>query len=377
MENLVYSASPHIKTPRTTKHIMIDVCIALLPATIVGIVFFGFEALLVMAISVISAVLAEFIYKLCFMKKGKTFGEKLKESCSEFDYTSLVTGMLIGMNMPSKVNWYIPVFASFFAIIIVKMLFGGTGKNIVNPAIAGRIFVFISFGIVAAGGFAEPIVNGNGDFMNTVTAGATPLGNLLMSGVSSVSNLDLFLGNVAGTIGETSAAALLAGGIYLVARKVIDFKWPLIYIVVTGVASVLTMAIIGKTSTVDFGLFLPSILSGGLMLGAIFMATDYTTTPNTTWGNVIYFVALGLITAILRCNNGTEVVSFAIMLMNLVVPLIDKYVVPKPFGYVKAVKTPEQKEEKKQAKQAKKEEKLRLKQEAKAEKQNAKKEGKK
>ncbi len=339
MEKLVYSASPHIKAPRTTKHIMIDVCIALLPATIVGIVFFGFDALLVMAVSVLSAVLAEFLYKVCFMKKGKSFKEKLKESCTEFDYTSLVTGMLIGMNMPSKVNWYIPILASFFAIIIVKMLFGGTGKNIVNPAIAGRIFVFLSFGIVAANGFAEPIVNGSGDFMNTVTAGATPLATMLMTGTSSVSNLDLFLGNVAGTIGETSALALLVGGIYLVIRKVIDFKWPLIYIAVTGVASVLTMAIIGKTSTVDFGLFLPSILSGGLMLGAIFMATDYTTTPNTTLGNIIYFVALGLITAILRCNNGTEVVSFAIMLMNLTVPLIDKYIVPKPFGYVKPQKT--------------------------------------
>ena len=339
MEKLVYSASPHIKAPRTTKHIMIDVCIALLPATIVGIVFFGFDALLVMAVSVLSAVLAEFLYKVCFMKKGKSFKEKLKESCTEFDYTSLVTGMLIGMNMPPKVYWYIPILASFFAIIIVKMLFGGTGKNIVNPAIAGRIFVFLSFGIVAANGFAEPIVNGSGDFMNTVTAGATPLATMLMTGTSSVSNLDLFLGNVAGTIGETSALALLVGGIYLVIRKVIDFKWPLIYIAVTGVASVLTMAIIGKTSTVDFGLFLPSILSGGLMLGAIFMATDYTTTPNTTLGNVIYFVALGLITAILRCNNGTEVVSFAIMLMNLTVPLIDKYIVPKPFGYVKPQKT--------------------------------------
>lgn len=340
MEKLVYSASPHIKAPRTTKHIMIDVCIALLPATIVGIVFFGFDALLVMAVSVLSAVLAEFLYKVCFMKKGKSFKEKLKESCTEFDYTSLVTGMLIGMNMPPKVYWYIPILASFFAIIIVKMLFGGTGKNIVNPAIAGRIFVFLSFAsIMASGGFVEPIVNGSGDFMNTViTAGATPLTSMLDELIMP-DNMALFLGNVAGTIGETSALALLVGGIYLVIRKVIDFKWPLIYIAVTGVASVLTMAIIGKTSTVDFGLFLPSILSGGLMLGAIFMATDYTTTPNTTWGNVIYFVALGLITAILRCNNGTEVVSFAIMLMNLTVPLIDKYIVPKPFGYVKPQKT--------------------------------------
>lgn len=324
MDKLVFSGSPHIKAPKTTKSIMIDVCIALLPATIVGIVFFGFNALLTMVISVASAVLAEFVYKICFMKKSA------KEFCFEFDYTSAVTGLLIGMNMPPLVNWYIPVIASVFAIVIVKMLFGGTGKNIVNPAIAGRIFVFLSFGIVAANGFVEPIVNGSGSFMDTIVAGSTPLGDMFKNGVFSASNLDLFLGNVAGCIGETSAAALLAGGIYLVARQVIDFKWPLIYIVVSGL---MTVAIKG-----DFAWFLPSILSGGLMLGAIFMATDYTTTPNTTIGNVVYFTALGLITAILRCNNGTEVVSFAILIMNLTVPLIDKYIVPKPFGYVKPQK---------------------------------------
>ena len=331
MSNLVFSSSPHLKAPKTTKGIMIDVSIALLPATIVGIVFFGLNALLTMVFSVVSAIVAELLFKVIVNKAS------LKQFYNEFDYTTLVTGLLIGMNMPPLAlsNWYIPVIASFFAIIVVKMLFGGTGKNIVNPAIAGRIFVFISFGIVAAGGFMMPIVgeSAQGTFMETVVAGSTPLGSMLMGGLAEAgaSNMDMFLGLIPGTIGETSALALIIGGIYLVARGVIDFKWPVVYIAVTGLFAVVLNGF-------DFNWFLPSILSGGLMLGAIFMATDYTTTPNTQLGNWIYFVALGLITATLRHNNGTEVVSFAILLMNLVVPLIDKYIVPKPFGYKKPAK---------------------------------------
>jgi len=331
MSKLVFSSSPHLKAPKTTKSIMLDVSIALLPATIVGIIFFGFNALLVMAISVVSAIVAELLYKMLVNKAS------FKQFWNEFDYTTLVTGLLIGMNMPPLVNWYIPIIASFFAIIVVKMLFGGTGKNIVNPAIAGRIFVFISFGIVAAGGFVDPIVtasaSGQGTFMNPIVSGSTPLGDILKNGLSATgaTNMDMFLGLIPGTIGETSALALIIGGIYLVVRDVIDWKWPVIYIGVTGLFAVVLNGF-------NFAWFLPSILSGGLMLGAIFMATDYTTTPNTQLGNVVYFVALGLITALLRHNNGTEVVSFAILLMNLVVPLIDKYIVPKPFGYVKPAK---------------------------------------
>lgn len=331
MSKLVFSSSPHLKAPKTTKSIMLDVSIALLPATIVGIIFFGFNALLVMAISVVSAIVAELLYKMLVNKAS------FKQFWNEFDYTTLVTGLLIGMNMPPLVNWYIPIIASFFAIIVVKMLFGGTGKNIVNPAIAGRIFVFISFGIVAAGGFVDPIVtasaSGQGTFMNPIVSGSTPLGDILKNGLSATgaTNMDMFLGLIPGTIGETSALALIVGGIYLVVRNVIDWKWPVIYIGVTGLFAVVLNGF-------NFAWFLPSILSGGLMLGAIFMATDYTTTPNTQLGNVVYFVALGLITALLRHNNGTEVVSFAILLMNLVVPLIDKYIVPKPFGYRKPAK---------------------------------------
>lgn len=330
MEKLVLSGSPHIKAPRTTKSIMIDVCVALLPATVVGIVFFGLNALITMIISVVGAFAAELIWKMAFMRKN------FRQFAAEFDFTSIVTGMLIGMNMPPLVDWYIPLIADFFAVWIVKMLFGGTGRNIVNPAIAGRVFVFLSFGIVAANGFVEPIVTGNGTFTDVVVAGSTPLGSLFMNGEFTATNMQLFLGTVPGCIGETSALALIVGGLYLVVRRVIDIRWPVIYIAVTGL---LTVAIKGF----DFTWFLPSILSGGLMLGAIFMATDYVTTPNTTWGNVIYFVALGVITAVLRCNNGTEVVSFAILLMNLVVPIIDKYIFPRPFGHVKQPKAKKQK----------------------------------
>jgi len=328
MSKLVFSSSPHLKAPKTTKSIMLDVSIALLPASIVGIVFFGIQALLVMVISVASAIVAEMLYKMLVNKAS------FKEFYNEFDYTTLVTGLLIGMNMPPLVDWYVPIIASFFAIIVVKMIFGGTGKNIVNPAIAGRIFVFLSFGFVISGRFVLPVVGSGaeGTFMNPVVAASTPLVDMLGGSLSDaqVSLLDMFLGLQAGTIGETSVAALLVGGIYLVARGVIDWKWPVIYIGVTGLFASLLHG------SIDW--FLPSILSGGLMLGAIFMATDYTTTPNTTLGNIIYFIGLGLLTATLRYNNQTEVVSFAILLMNLIVPLIDKYIVPKPFGYKKPAK---------------------------------------
>ena len=254
MSKLVFSSSPHLKAPKTTKSIMLDVSIALLPATIVGIIFFGFNALLVMAISVVSAIVAELLYKMLVNKAS------FKQFWNEFDYTTLVTGLLIGMNMPPLVNWYIPIIASFFAIIVVKMLFGGTGKNIVNPAIAGRIFVFISFGIVAAGGFVDPIVtasaSGQGTFMNPIVSGSTPLGDILKNGLSATgaTNMDMFLGLIPGTIGETSALALIVGGIYLVVRGVIDWKWPVIYIGVTGLFAVVLNGF-------NFAWFLPTIRS--------------------------------------------------------------------------------------------------------------------
>ena len=366
MAKYVYSSSPHIKSPRTTKRIMIDVCIALLPACIAGCVLMGMAtpvhpewgwlSFMQLAICCLSSVAAEFVFLLCCKKPFKTI-------LKEFDFTSLVTGLLIGMNLYPTSKWYVGIFASVFAIVVVKMLFGGTGKNIVNPAIAGRIFAFIAFGAAFGGtmaynatfDIASPVSGGS------VTAGATPLQTLFNADYSNtLTNLDLFLGTgVAGTIGETCKLALIAGGIYLVVRGVLNFRWPLVYIATTGVVAVLIAWIEGINSLTTVGgvmigvkfeealsTFLPSILSGGLILGAIFMATDYVTTPNTKLGNYVYFALLGVLTAVLRKAVKGEAVSFAILLMNLLVPLFDLYIRRKPFGYVKPQKQPKQKEAK-------------------------------
>ena len=348
MSNYVYSSSPQIRSNRTTKWIMIDVCIALLPACIAGCVLLGWLALLQLALACVSAVLAEFVFLLCCKKS-------VMQILKEFDFSSLVTGLLIGMNMYVTSKWYVSILASIFAVVVVKMLFGGTGKNIVNPAIAGRVFAFIAFGPAFGGTFcAHPTEDSVGlEFTHRLQAGATPLQSLYDSSISNtLSNWDLLLGvGVQGTVGEICKLALIVGGIYLIVRGVLNFRWPLVYLAVTGLVTVLIAWIEGcATSTMPssvavgmefakaWGTFLPSILSGGVMLGAIFMATDYVTTPNTKLGNYIYFVLLGVLTALLRWATGGEVVSFVILLMNLFVPLFDMYIRRKPFGYVK-VKT--------------------------------------
>ena len=375
MAQYVYSSSPHIKSPRTTRRIMIDVCIALLPACIAGCVLMGIAnpaysklgwlSFMQLAICCVSSVAAEFVYLLCCKK---SFMNILRE----FDFTSLVTGLLIGMNLYPTSKWYVGILASVFAIVVVKMLFGGTGKNIVNPAIAGRIFAFIAFGAAFGGamGFVNPNSGKAVEITSTitggkVTAGATPLQIMLgAEGENSLTNLDLFLGTgVAGTIGEICKLALIIGGIYLVVRGVLNFRWPLVYIATTGVVAVLITwiescvkdghfmgALMGTKFVPALETFLPSILSGGLILGAIFMATDYVTTPNTKLGNYIYFVCLGILTAVLRRAVKGEVVSFAILLMNLLVPLFDLYIRRKPFGYVKPVKQKKAKTEQKEGK---------------------------
>lgn len=329
MENklLKFSHSPHVKTTRTTKAIMLDVLIALLPTAIVGCIYFGLKAVLILALSVISAIGAEFIFLLI---TGKSFKEILRQ----FDYTSAVTGLLVGMTISTVYPWYAPILGSIFAIIVVKMLFGGTGKNVVNPAIVGRIFIFMSFQAMIVGGWLLPSVEPIGG--KTVATGATALTSMLETGkLPNLSLLDLFLGTgLAGCIGETCKLTLILGGIYLVIRGVIKWYYPLLYIGVTGLVAVCLNGF-------NFAFFLPSILTGGLILGAIFMATDYVTSPNTTLGNVIYFVGLGIITAVLRYATNMEVVSFAILLMNLTVPLIDKFVISKPFGFKKPEKVKE------------------------------------
>lgn len=341
MKQLVVSTPPHLKTSRTTKHIMIDVCVALLPAAIMGVVLFGLNALYVVLLSVASAVLAEYIYALIANKVWKNvsyFGSFWKQ----FDFTSVVTGLLLAMVIPASVPLYYPVLGSIFAIVVVKMLFGGTGKNVVNPAIAGRIFLFISFAAMTAYPIAKDfgLISVIPPVENDVTTGATPLTGILAGSTVKFTQgmlLNWLFGfGMGGCIGEVCKIGLLLGYVYLVVRMVIKFWQPLLYIAVCGL---MTVALNGF----DFTYFLPSILTGGLLLGAIFMATDYVTSPKSDLGNVIYYVALGLITAGLRQATGIEVVSFAIMLMNLVVPLIDRFVPCVPFGTKREKKAKEAK----------------------------------
>lgn len=316
--NIIVSDTPHLRKRRTTKHIMLDVIIALVPAIIAGIVFFGWKAAVVVAISTASAVATEFVYSMCLKIKPKEFFAK-------FDFTSIVTGLLLGLSLPSTVPFYVPLLSSVFAVAAVKMLFGGTGKNIVNPAVTGRIFAFIAFQSVMISGWQNalfPPVQG------TVISGATVLTKLLSEGSASIglTNLDLFLGTgLAGCIGETCKLALIVGGLYLVVRKVIRIEYPLIIIGVTGLITVFL-------NGCDFSYFLPSVLSGGLIMGAVFMATDYVTSPSSRPAKYLYYALMGAVIALLRHATKIEVVSFAILLMNLTVPLFNRYLRPRPFG---------------------------------------------
>ena len=269
-----------------------------------------------------------------------------------------MTGLLLSLSLPPQTPWYVPLLSAIFAIVAVKMLFGGTGKNIVNPAITGRVFAFIAFQSVMVSGWLAPSIGAISPVVTTgasgtVSTGATELTSMLGGGELSVSLLDLFLGTgVAGSIGETCKLALLLGGVYLVVRKVIKWEYPVIYIAVTGLMAVFT-------NGGDFSYFLPSILSGGLFLGAIFMATDYVTSPHTRLGNWIYMAALGVVTGALRAATGIEVVSFAILLMNLLVPLINAYVKPRIFGapsFAARIKTKIDEAKRKRAAKADKEE---------------------
>ena len=317
---LLYSTSPHVRSSNTTKKIMLNVSLALIPAVIAGVVYFGYLAALNVIVAVISALASEILYLKCM-------GKSLKEIISNMDFSSLVTGLIIALIIPATWHLYIPALASIFAIVVAKMLFGGTGQNFVNPAAAGRIFAFISFTTVM-NTFVLPNVSALGD--NVIT-GATSLQSFLSDG-SSLSTLDLFLGTgVAGCIGETCKVAILIGAIYLAVRGIIKIWLPLISVAFAGLTAVMLNGF-------DFGVFLPAVLSGGFLFGAFFMATDYVTNPTTVMGNVIFFALYGLLTSLLRHFTGYETASFAILLLNTLVPLIDKLPKGKPFGYVKPKK---------------------------------------
>ncbi len=323
-ELMTVTPSPHIRTNDTTRTIMIDVCIALLPALIWGIYVFGLRALTVTLISIISAVLAEVVWQ-----------KLMKKPVTALDFSAVVTGLLLGLNLPVSVPLWMPAAGSVFAIIVVKQLFGGLGKNFVNPALCARVFLFLAWSSYMAV-FTKP-----GEAMSAIAikpdavASATPLAELkkgIIPPDSSVFNA--FLGYEGGSIGEISALLLSAGFLYLLVRRVITWHIPVAYI---GTVFVLTFLFPQSGNALDFALY--EIFSGGLFLGAIFMATDYVTSPITSRGRLIYGVGCGLITVFIRYfGTYPEGVSFAILIMNLLVWYIDRYTKPIRFGGAKVVK---------------------------------------
>ncbi len=297
------STSPHVRSSASTSSIMCDVLIAMAPAALFGIYQFGFRAFLIIVICVATAMLTEYIYE-----------KAMKKPITIMDYSAAVTGLILALNMPAYIDLWIPALGSVFAILIVKQLYGGLGQNFMNPALAGRCFLLISF----AGKMTQFFPDG--------VTGATPLAALKAG--ESVNLLDMFIGTIPGTIGETSVIALLIGAAYMLAKKVINWKIPFTYI-----ATVAVFALIFGGHGFDMTYVAAQICGGGLIFGAFFMATDYVTSPITPNGQIIYGVCLGLLTGIFRIfGPSAEGVSYAIIFCNLLVPLIEKVTMPTPFG---------------------------------------------
>lgn len=310
------STSPHVRSHTSTTTIMSDVVIALLPASAWGVYTYGWDAFKVILLAILTCVGSEYLYQK-LMKKPVTI----------HDMTAFLTGLLLALNLPSTVKWYIPVIGGLFAILVVKQVYGGVGQNFMNPALAARCFLLISF----TGQMSTFALDG--------VTGATPL-SVLKNGATnqSVSDVlaaggtslkDMFFGNIGGTIGEVSVIMLLIGAIYLLVKKVISWRIPVMYVL-----SVAVFALIFGGRGFDLQFAAAQICGGGLMLGAVFMATDYVTSPITPLGQIVYGVVLGILTGIFRIYGGTaEGVSYAIIFGNLLVPMIEKITIPRPFGY--------------------------------------------
>ena len=306
------SASPHIRSITTTSHIMLYVLIALLPTTFFGLYTFGPQALLVVCVTTASAVLAEYLYQKLMHKK-----------VTISDLSAAVTGLLLALNLPHTTPWWMCVLGSVFAIIVVKQVFGGIGQNFMNPALAARCFLLISF----TGRMTTFVYDGmTGATPYDAMSGATPL-ELIKAG-KEVEVLDLFIGNTAGTIGETSAIAILIGALFMVLMGIISLRIPLTYL-----GSFVVFICLFGGRGIDLTYILAHLCAGGLMLGAWFMATDYVTSPITKKGQLLYGVCLGVLTGLFRLFGASaEGVSYAIIFGNLLVPLIEKATLPKPFG---------------------------------------------
>ena len=303
------SSNPHIRDEVTTSEIMRDVVIAMIPTTLYGIIQWGFNAALVVILTVAFAVLSEYAYEK-FMKMTITIG----------DWSAAVTGLILALNCPPDIPVWIPCVGAVFAIIVIKMLYGGLGKNWMNPALGARCFLLISF----AGKMTGWTVVGP-DAMS----GATPLAFMKAGGdMAKVDLMNLFLGRIPGTIGEVSKLCLLFGAAYLIIKKVISPKIPCIYI-----ATVAVFTLLFGGHGFDINYLLCEILGGGLIFGAFFMATDYVTSPITPKGQIVYAIILGVMTGLFRLFGGSaEGVSYAIILTNIIVPVINLKTIPKAFG---------------------------------------------
>lgn len=326
---LTASASPHVRTRDTARLIMLDVIIALCPALIASVVIFGFRALAVTAVSVASCVLFEWLSRLA-MKRHNTIG----------DLSAVVTGMILAFNLPSTIPFWMVILGSAIAIVVVKQMFGGIGQNFVNPALLARIVLMVSFPKAMLSAWATPFAWRSAT--PDATTSATPLAVLKTGEGEMPSLLSMCFAN-AGCLGEVCAAGLVLGGIYLVVRRVITPVIPLCYIGTVAVC----MFLYGLTKDGNpFTFTAYELLGGGLMLGAIFMATDYATSPTSVKGKVLFAIGCGLITSLIRLfGNMNEGVSFSIILMNILVPHIDNATIPVPFGAVRAKRSRKKEQE--------------------------------
>ena len=316
MATLIVSPSPHVHSGDSVSKNMYNVVIALLPAYLVSLYFFGLGALVVSLVSMVSCVLFEYLIQR-FVFKGKT---------TVWNGSALLTGMLLSFNLPSNLPWWMVVIGAFVAIGIGKMTFGGLGNNIFNPALVGRVFLLVSF---PAAMTTWPVPTPFSLHYTDAETGATVLA-MLKGGFGELpSHIDMLVGNMGGSLGEVSAVALIIGGIYLMIRKVITWHIPVSILLSVAVFT----GILHACNPAEFASPLVHLLSGGLMLGAFFMATDYVTSPMTHRGQLIFGFGIGVITVVIRTWGAyPEGVSFAILIMNAVTPLINTYVKPRRFG---------------------------------------------
>ena len=306
------SSSPHVRSKDTTERIMLYVIIALLPTTLFGIYNFGYRALILILVTIASCVASEWIFNKIVHKK-QTIN----------DLSAVVTGLLLALNLPATLPWWEAVLGGVFAIVVVKCMFGGLGQNFMNPALGARCFLLIAF--------AANMTN----FTIDSYTGATPLA--AMRNGDPVNTMDMLIGRTAGTIGETSAIAILIGAIFLILMGVIDLRIPASYII-----TFIVFMLLFSGHGADWTYITAQLCGGGLMLGAFFMATDYVTSPITPMGQIIFGICCGIFTGLFRCfGANAEGVSFAIILSNILVPMIEKYTVPRAFGRVKEAKKQE------------------------------------